>query len=232
MNIAMLHTARGYKYAYINILWVFTYFNCHAPPPLSIRSLYIFEGINQLQSTASLLAQNTCHTSCKCQTHVEGANTDKQYEKLMKTQNENKSESKRSKTCETQTGNMPRSEKNLCRTLQKNKKKWAAKRRQRWRSVCYFRLILHTNDLAAFAAAEWRIFHIAEIFARGMQQMVLKPGKIAHTRRLHTRQQLPQLPFDGSLKFLLRCCCSVNRFQSAKPNTINRIQVPAASQNE
>lgn len=123
MNIAMLHTARPYKYAYINVLWVFAYFNCHAPPPLSILSLYIFEGINQLQSTASLLAQNTCHTSCKCQTHVEGANTDKQYEKLMKTRNENKSESKRSKTCETQTGNMPRSEKNLCRTLQKNKKK-------------------------------------------------------------------------------------------------------------
>lgn len=122
MNIAMLHTARPYKYAYINILWVFAYFNCHAPPPFSIRSLYILEGINQLQSTASLLAQNTCHTSCKCQTHVEGANTDKQYEKLMKTQNENKSESKRSKTCETQTGNMPRSEKNLCRTLPKTRK--------------------------------------------------------------------------------------------------------------
>lgn len=167
MNIAMLHTARPYKYAYINVLWVFAYFNCHAPPPLSIRSLYIFEGINQLQSTASLLAQNTCHTSCKCQTHVEGANTDKQYEKLMKTQNENKSESEKSKTCETQTGNMPRSEKNLCRTLPKTRK------RQRWRSVCYFRLILHTNDLAAFAAAKWRIFHIAEIFARGMQQMVV-----------------------------------------------------------
>lgn len=102
------------------------------------------------------------------------------------------------------------------------------------RSVCYFRLILHTNDLAAFAAAKWRIFHIAEIFARGTQQMVLKPGKIAHTHRLYTRQQLPQLPFDGSLKFLLRCRCGcfVNRFQSAKANTINRRQVPAASQNE
>lgn len=122
MNIAMLHTARPYKYAYINILWVFAYFNCQAPPPFSIRSQYIFEGINQLQSAASLLAQNTCHTSCKCQTHVEGANTGKQYEKLMKTQYENKSESKRSKTCETQTGNMPRSEKNLCRTLPKTRK--------------------------------------------------------------------------------------------------------------
>lgn len=122
----------------------------------------------------------------------------------------------------------------ICRVVRKicvapSKK---TRKRQRWRSVCYFRLILHTNDLAAFAAAKWRIFHIAEIFSRGMQQMVLKPGKIAHTRRLHTRQQLPQLPFDGSLKFLLRCCCSVNRFQSAKANTINRRQVPAASQNE
>lgn len=122
MNIAKLHTARPYKYAYINILWVFAYFNC-APPFPPRCALYIFEGINQLQSPPSFpltLAQNTCHTSRKCQTHVEGANTNKQYEKLMKTQNEN--ESARSKTCETQTGNMPRSEKNMCRTLENKKK--------------------------------------------------------------------------------------------------------------
>lgn len=104
-------------------------FQLPRPTSLLIRSQYIFEGINQLQSTASLLAQNTCHTSCKCQTHVEGANTDKQYEKLMKTQNENKSESKRSKTCETQTGNMPRSEKNLCRTLPKKQEKVSSKKK-------------------------------------------------------------------------------------------------------
>lgn len=81
MNIAMLHAALAYKYAYINILWVFPYFNCHANvPPLSICSLYFWgyqsTAVNAvLPSVAASLAQNTCHTSCKCQTHVEGANT-------------------------------------------------------------------------------------------------------------------------------------------------------------
>lgn len=71
-------------------------------------------------------------------------------------------------------------------------------------SVRHFRLILHTNDLAAFATAKWQIFHIAEMFACGPKRISLIRTVCAGTGRTGR----PQLPFDGSLKFLLCCCCS------------------------
>lgn len=127
MNIAMLHTALAYKYAYINILWVFPYFNCHANAPPRY-ALYIFESINQLQSTPSFpLSLRRCVARAKHLPHlVQMSNTCRRRKHGQTIWKIDENPKKRSKTCETQTGNMPRSQKNMCRTLQ-NKKKWAAR---------------------------------------------------------------------------------------------------------